>query len=83
MDLWSLFDFLMPGFLGTERQVPFLLIVIIFYIVTIIYCNPCLVIVIIGEHDTFGMLGSIVFLLVIKIHVVTIIQLRPLIVFLL
>lgn len=21
MDLWSLFDFLMPGFLGTERQV--------------------------------------------------------------
>jgi hypothetical protein len=23
MDLWSLFDFLMPGFLGTERQVCF------------------------------------------------------------
>lgn len=21
LDLWSLFDFLMPGFLGTERQV--------------------------------------------------------------
>lgn len=21
MELWSLFDFLMPGFLGTERQV--------------------------------------------------------------
>lgn len=21
MDLWSLFDFLMPGFLGTERRV--------------------------------------------------------------
>jgi len=34
MDLWSLFDFLMPGFLGTERQVSFLLLVIIFYVVT-------------------------------------------------
>ncbi|KAL4373347.1 hypothetical protein HN51_007266 [Arachis hypogaea] len=32
MDLWSLFDFLMPGFLGTERQVksyfPFLILII-------------------------------------------------------
>ena len=25
LDLWSLFDFLMPGFLGTERQVCVLL----------------------------------------------------------
>ncbi|KAL4391127.1 hypothetical protein AHAS_Ahas03G0214000 [Arachis hypogaea] len=32
MDLWSLFDFLMPGFLGTERQVtsyfPFLILIV-------------------------------------------------------
>lgn len=27
MDLWSLFDFLMPGFLGTERQVSVLFFV--------------------------------------------------------
>lgn len=34
MELWSLFDFLMPGFLGTERQVERLFIFPANYVVT-------------------------------------------------
>ncbi|XP_028126379.1 TATA-binding protein-associated factor BTAF1-like isoform X2 [Camellia sinensis] len=33
LDLWSLFDFLMPGFLGTERQACFFPSVLCFYVV--------------------------------------------------
>lgn len=37
LELWSLFDFLMPGFLGTERQVCFSLQLVIKSIVSVFY----------------------------------------------
>ena len=37
LELWSLFDFLMPGFLGTKRQVCFSLQLVIKSIVSVFY----------------------------------------------